>query len=145
MVVGLTEYLRKWSMDIFLFVVKVVFIIGEIHKAVFIIIYALVRVLYRWIFYACSLICLHWNSLSTKEADKKGLSPSLREIPLQNQGQWMLSSLLKPMHSVTSNIYNWFDTIRKFFLVSTPLLNRYIETYSSCSFEFQLVFGGGER
>ena len=29
---------------------------------------------------------------------------SFWEIPLQNQGQWMLSFLLKPMLSVTSNI-----------------------------------------
>ena len=49
-IVGLTEYLGKGSPDIFLFVAKVVHIYSEIHKAVFIIIYALARVLLRWKF-----------------------------------------------------------------------------------------------
>ena len=61
MEVGLTEYLRKGPEDIFLCVMypKVVLIYGEIFKAVNIIICALLRVLYRWIFYACSLLCHH--------------------------------------------------------------------------------------
>ena len=52
MEVGLTEYLGKGPADIFLCVMypKVVLIYGEIFKAD-IIICALLRVLYRWIFY----------------------------------------------------------------------------------------------
>ena len=59
--VGLTEYLGKGPADIFLCVMypKVVLIYGEIFKAGNIIICALLRVLYRWIFYACSLLCHH--------------------------------------------------------------------------------------
>ena len=49
-VVGLAEYLWKRPADIFLFVAKVVHIYIEIHKAVFIIICSLVRVLLRWKF-----------------------------------------------------------------------------------------------
>ena len=51
-VLGLTEYLGKGCDDIFLcdMYAKVVFAYDDIHKAVYIIICALVRVLSRWIF-----------------------------------------------------------------------------------------------
>ena len=50
-VLDLTEYLGKGPDDIFLcdMYAKVVFAYDDIHKAVYIIIYALVRVLYRLI------------------------------------------------------------------------------------------------
>ena len=51
-VLGLIEYLGKGSDDIFLcdMYAKVVHTYEDIHKAVYIIICALVRVLSRWIF-----------------------------------------------------------------------------------------------
>ena len=52
MVVGFAEYLGKGPPDIFLYDIyaKVVHTYEDIHKAVYIIICALVRVLSRWIF-----------------------------------------------------------------------------------------------
>ena len=74
-VVGLTEYLGKDPPDIFLYDIyaKIVHAYDEIHKAVYIIICALVRVLLRWIFYTCSLLYHHWSSFCIKEEDKKGV------------------------------------------------------------------------
>ena len=90
MVVGLTEYPWKRCADIFLCVIysKVVHIYDYIHKAVYIIICALVRVfcLLRRQFTMPSL------NLSLYHRDKKGESLSFREIPLQNQGQGRFSA-----------------------------------------------------
>ena len=44
------------------------------------------------IFYTCSLLYHHWSSFCIKEEDKKGVSLSFREIPLQNQGQGRFST-----------------------------------------------------
>ena len=69
---------------------KVVHIYDYIHKAVYIIICALVRVfcLLRWQFTMPSL------NLSLYHRDKKGESLSFREILLQNQGQGRFSAYL---------------------------------------------------
>ena len=103
-VVGLAEYLGKGSADIFLFVAKVVHIYGEIHKAIYIIICSLVRVFCKPTFFSCSLLCHHWSSCYIKEEDKKCVSLSFRETPLQNQSQgrcplyWSSSFLCPPIY-----------------------------------------------
>ena len=61
MVVGFAEYLGKGPPDIFLYDIyaKVVHAYDEIHKAIYIIICALIQVLCRRIFYSCSLLGHH--------------------------------------------------------------------------------------
>ena len=117
MVVGLTEYPRKRCADIFLCVIysKVVHIYDYIHKAVYIIICALVRVfcLLRWQFTMPSL------NLSLYHRDKKGES-----LLLQNQGQGRFSAYLIGNFPASSSISSRFDTILKYFLVFTLFLNR---------------------
>ena len=75
---------------IFLFVAKVVLIIGEIHKTIYIIICVLWSEFYVGGYF--TLLVHHLNSLCTKEADKKGVSLSFLKIPLQNQGQGRCSA-----------------------------------------------------
>ena len=127
-IVGLAEYLGKGSADIFLFVAKVVHIYIEIHKDVFIMICSLVRVLLRWKFWVCSLLCHHWSSCCTQEEDKKGVTRSFWAIHLQHLAQWTMFCTLKRQLSATSNISRRFDTIRKYFLAFTPLLSRWMRS-----------------
>ena len=75
---------------IFLFVAKVVLIIGEIHKTIYIIICVLWSEFYVGGYF--TLLVHHLNSLCTKEAGKKGVSLSFLKIPLQNQGQGRCSA-----------------------------------------------------
>ena len=86
-VVGLAEYLWKKPADIFLFVIKFVIFMKKFIKQstlsylLWSDYFAKVYILRR-LFTLC-----YWSSHCTKETDKKGVSLSFGEIPLQNQVQ----------------------------------------------------------
>ena len=86
-VVGLVEYLWKRPANIFLFVIKFF-----IFKTKFIKQSTLLYLLWSEYFALLYILrmlftLLYWSSHCTKETDKKGVSLSFREIPLQNQVQ----------------------------------------------------------
>ena len=126
-VICLTEYLGKGSADIFLFLLKLC-----ISKMKFIklsILSYVPRSLFCVGEYFTHVVCyvIIEALFVPKRKIKKVYLSVLRKYHYKIKVKTIFCTL-KPMLSVTSNIYSRFDTIRKYFLLFKPLLSRYMKS-----------------